>query len=68
MGLLRILLGNNTNNQQLKIGDWVEVLTYGEQGQIVEIHGDEYWVEIDNSKKIVDRFKANELKKITSLI
>ena len=67
MGLLSVLLGNN-NNQQLKVGDWVEVITYGEQGQIVEIHGDEYWVEIDNSKKIVDRFKANELKKITSLI
>lgn len=68
MGLLDLLLGNNTNNQQLKVGDWVEVITYGEQGQIVEIHGDEYWVEIENSKKTVDRFKANELKKITSLI
>ena len=68
MGILDMLLGSDSNKQELKVGDWVEILTIGEEGEIIEIHGDEYYVEIDNGRGTVDYFKANELKKITSLL
>ena len=68
MGLLDILLGTESNSQNLKVGDWVEILTIGEEGEIIEIHGDEYYVEIDNERGTVDYFKSKELRKITSLI
>ena len=63
MGLLESLLGFNSSGQDLKVGDWVEILTIGEEGEIIEIHGDEYYVEIDNGRGTVDFYKASELKK-----
>lgn len=68
MGLLDLLLDSESNNQQFKVGDWVEIITIGEEGEIIEIHGDEYYVEIDNDRGTVDYFKANELRKITSTL
>ena len=67
MGLLDLLSGNSSGGQNLKVGDWVEILTIGEEGKIIEIHGDDYYVEIDNGRGTVDYYKANELRKIDSL-
>ena len=67
MGLLDILLGSSSSNGELKVGDFVEVLTYGgEEGEIIEIHGNDYYVEIEdeNGHIEVDSFKASELRKI----
>ena len=68
MGLLDSLFGFSSSGQDLKVGDWVEILTIGEEGEIIEIHGDEYYVEIDNGRGTVDYYKANELKKIDHML
>ena len=68
MGLLDLLLGDSSSGQDLKVGDWVEILTIGEEGEIIEIHGDEYYVEIDNGRGTVDYYKAHELKKIDHML
>lgn len=67
MGLiLDLLLGTSgeNGNGNLKVGDWVEILTTSQEGEIVEIHGNKYYVEIDKTGGDVDYFSANELKKI----
>lgn len=64
MGLLDSLFGFSSSGQDLKVGDFVEIIPIGEEGEIIEIHGDEYYVEIDNGRGTVDYFKANELRKI----
>lgn len=67
MGLLDILLGSSSSDEELKVGDFVEVKTYGgEEGEIIEIHGTDYYVEIEfeNGRIEVEAFKASELRKI----
>ena len=67
MGLLDFLLNlgeNGSISGDLKVGDWVEIVTYGEEGEIVEIHGDDYYVEIDEPGNDIDIFKREELRKI----
>ena len=64
MGILDMLLGSDINNKELKVGDFVEIIPIGEEGEIIEIHGDEYYVEIDNGRGTVDYYKVNELRKI----
>lgn len=67
MGLLDFLLNlgeNGNTSEDLKVGDWVEIVSYGEEGEIVEIHGDDYYVEIDERGNDIDIFKKDELRKI----
>ena len=67
MGLLSLLLNlsaGESSKSDLKVGDWVEIVTYGEEGEIVEIHGDDYYVEIDEPGNDIDIFKKDELRKI----
>ncbi len=61
MGILDLFLG--TDGGDLKVGDWVEIIEYGQEGEIIEIQGDSYFVEIDDTGQVED-FKANELRKI----
>lgn len=62
--LLDLLLGSSSGGGNLKIGDWVEILVTGQEGEIIDIHGSDYYVEIDETGGDVDCFKAHELKKI----
>ena len=64
MWLLGLLLGLDSDSGDLRVGDWVEILTYGEEGEIIEIHGSEYYEEIDDGSGRVDTFKGHELRKI----
>ena len=64
MGLLDLLLGSDAGSGNLKVGDWVEILTTVQEGEIIEIHGSQYYVEIDGTHGDVDYFSASELKKI----
>ena len=67
MGFLAGLLGLNSNSSsksnggKFKCGDWVEVIDYGIEGEIVDVQDDEYYVEFGNGK--VNTFKARELRK-----
>lgn len=61
MGLLDSLLGGDDND--LQEGDWVEVLTTGDEGEIVSIDGDEYEVSIDGEGE-TEFFTRDELRKI----
>lgn len=62
MGLLDILLGDNIS-QTFKVGDYVEILSYGEYGYIIGISGTEYEVEIDDNSGEIDFFPASDLRK-----
>ena len=67
MGLLDFLLGmaaSGSNDEDLKVGDWVLVASIGEEGEIIEIHGNDYIVEIDDEENDVDVFRRDELRKI----
>ncbi len=64
MSILDLFLENNSNNEELKVGDWVEIISHGEEGEIIEIYQNEYLVEIDNKKGQVESFKARDLRKI----
>ena len=47
MGLLLDLLlgGSNNKGNSLEIGDWVRIKSYGDEGEIIAIHGNLYEVE-----------------------
>lgn len=62
MGLLDILLGGDSTGS-FKVGDYVEILSYGEYGYIIGISGNEYEVEIDDNSGEVDTFPASDLRK-----
>lgn len=64
MSILDLFLENNSNNEELKVGDWVEIISHREEGEIIEIYQNEYLVEIDNKKGQVESFKARDLRKI----
>ena len=67
MGLLDFLLGmsvSGNNDEDLKVGDWVLITSIGEEGEIIEIHGNDYIVEIDDEENDVDVFRRDELRKI----
>ena len=56
--------GNNDDDEDLKVGDWVLITSIGEEGEIIEIHGNDYIVEIDDEESDVDTFRRDELRKI----
>lgn len=66
MGLFDMIIGMLATKEMdvFSIGDWVEVTTLGEEGEIVGISGDEYEVEIEGRDGYTDVFKKDELKKI----
>ena len=67
MGLLDFLLGmsvSGNNDEDLKVGDWVLITSIGEEGEIIEIHGNDYIVEIDDEESDIDTFRRDELRKI----
>ena len=67
MGFLAGLLGLNSNSSsksnggKFKCGDWVEVIDEGREGEVVDISGNEYYVEFGNGK--VNTYTARELRK-----
>ena len=61
MGLFDLLSGNEEKN--LQIGDWVEVIDGGEEGEIVDIIGNEYLVNIED-EGYEDTYTADQLRKI----
>ena len=69
MGFLAGLLGLNSNSSskskssggKFKCGDWVEVIDDGIEGEVVDISGNEYYVEFGNGK--VNTYTARELRK-----
>ena len=61
MGLFDILLGND--EKSLQVGDWVEVIDGGEEGEIVDIIGNEYFVNIEE-EGYEDVYTAEQLRKI----
>lgn len=63
MGLLDILLGGSSE-EGLKVGDWVEVINGGEEGEIVDIIGNEYLVNIEE-EGYEDIYTADQLRKIS---
>ena len=66
MGLLLDLLlgGSNNKGNSLQIGDWVRIKSYGDEGEIIAIHGNLYEVEIEGCENDVETFTANELEKL----
>ena len=54
-------LFSSNNNDDLKVGDWVNVLTLGCGGTIVNIIGDDIYVDIGEHDDQI--FRRSELKK-----
>lgn len=71
-GLLSLLTtfesdDEKSKTEELKVGDWVEILPEGEYGEILNIYEDKYEVLFDtdpNDKEDIDIFRREELKKI----
>lgn len=64
MGILMdILLGSSSNYNGFKIGDFVKIKLTGEEGQIVDIHGNIYGVKIHKTHEVYN-YKENEIEKL----
>ena len=64
MGILMdILLGTNASSNKFKIGDFVKIKLTGEEGQIVDIHGNIYGVEINKTHEVYN-YRENEIESL----
>ena len=74
MGILEDILSamsssSSSNNDELKVGDWVHVISYGCDGEIIKIVGNKYYVDLDDDEEeeeddTVDIFEKKDLKKL----
>lgn len=64
MGILMdILLGTNSTCSRFKIGDFVRIKLTGEEGQVVDIHGNIYGVKSYRTQEVYN-YKENEIEKL----
>ena len=64
MGILMdILLGTNSTYNKFKIGDFVRIKLTGEEGQVVDIHGNIYGVKSHRTQEVYN-YKENEIEKL----
>ena len=66
--ILSAMSSSSGNSSDLRVGDTVEVIPYGCDGQIINIVGDEYYVDLDDDEEdeedTVEVFKREDLRKI----
>lgn len=64
MGILtNILFGESFTSNKFKIGDFVKIKLTGEEGQIVDIHGNIYGVEVNKTHEVYN-YKENEIERL----
>ena len=70
MSFIEFLLSltkSNSKSNDLKVGDWVHIISYGCDGQIIGIVGDKYEVDVDehdDGSGTVDVFERRDLEKM----
>ena len=66
--ILSAMSSSSSGNDELKVGDWVHIIDYGCDGQIIDIVGDQYYVDVDDDDAegddTVEVFERNSLRKV----
>ena len=65
--LIGLFSQSNNKKEELNVGDWVHIIPYGCDGQIIAIYGNKYEVDVDehdDGNGTVDVFDRKDLMKI----
>lgn len=66
LDILSAMGSSSSNDSELKIGDTVHIISYGCDGQIIDIVGDDYYVDLDDDEEnndTVEIFRREDLRK-----